>query len=295
MIGTKEIKLVCLLFFVICFQTQSFGQERNVIEKYRLSNNYAPDVLDCYVETYTDGTSRILNKETGLYLNEVYSFFQTDHNDFCGLHDKHWCFGRADSALVKIRIAENSFDSLRYLGTGYYLAYSEQNKILKTNTWNSTYKLIAYDDFSSVKCGEFEGTIIVSKSIQGNVKYGCLSLENGEFISDVFIDSVILCPRVLEEVALVYQNGAYRFYSFHENTLYGKKYLNYRIIPMYYTAIGIYENGVEILSDKKIHSFELGKVLDIEFENNGDFVYAHIKTDTGNFKLDLWQLELVDN
>jgi len=289
------MKYIGFLFILLFFSSLGNAQD-NLKSKYRLSNNYAPHILENYVVKYEDGTTRIFNETDQTYSKELYHQFGTDNNNFWGLTDDKWCFGDCDSAIIKMDFPKAEFDKIVNLGLDYYLVWRGDNQLfLHVDLYHQTHNFVSSIPFNSIECGEFERTVIVSlNDSDGSTKYGCVSLETGKLFSDYLVDSMITCPRIFDEIALVKKGEKYQFYNFLTDKKIGKSYISYKRIPVYNTVLGIYENGVEIMDNEQIYNFDIGRVNSVYFENMGDFVYAYVKTAKGDFKIDVWEKKLIN-
>lgn len=298
-INRKNFLLLSLLLFCIgLFQFSTvFGQpldESKYKDVYRLSANYAPWVLECYAVENENGITRIYNENTGEFYPEKYRNFGSEHEYFWGLYNNFWHFGKADSAIISFKISNNKIQNLEYIGLYAFLVKNEGKTMFLNTNKDDEYSFVECADFNEVYCLQYEKHIIVSKTVNGKNKFGCISLNSGKYVSEKWVDEVIACPRVFNEIAFVKINDTYRFYDFVNDKKMGMTYIDYKKIPIYHEVLGIYDNGIELMHDEQIYSFELGSVQSVEFSSQGDFVYAVIKTDLGNYLLDTWNRELYE-
>lgn len=293
------MKTVLTISITVLFCINVIAQNSTIKEEYSLATGYSPQFLDLYVKTYQDGTSRIFNKSTGKFNKETYQYFQkTNGSRFHGLSEDYWLFGKTHNGEIYGQIPRIEIDSLSYVGGDYYLKIkNEKNTLFKINIWKKeTPEYIHCGYFETIECKEFKGTTIASiKTQAGKIKYGVLDLKTCSFTTNFFVDSLISCPRTFDKVAFVYLDGMYHFYDFINDEFFGKEYISYERVPMYDTILGIYEKGVELIDKYEIYNFEIGSLVNIDYETSGDLVFAIITTDLGKYKLDLWRKKIVED
>ena len=267
----------------------------------RLSNNYAPHVEDCYVITYKNGESKIFNNDTKQFLPEVFTSFNYNSDMYWGIINNNWSFGKTNKPGTLLQIPVIKFDSLHSIDTYVSIVFKDMiMSVMYVDLDKKEYFLKDFSQYESYYGMAYRNSIVVKlknnevytttndEKISGNNKYGYMYLPEGKLNSKLIVDEFITTPRTFDEIPFVKNNGKYFFYNFMEDEQLGKTYSSYKNIPIYGTIMGVYSNGVEIIDNKQIYNFELGKVNSVEFENIGDFVYAKITTSNGIYKLDIW-------
>jgi len=203
------------------------------------------------------------------------------------------------STLFKILF--NKFDSLHPVSLDVFITYKDLKKsVLFIDIYKAIYEIRNLPVFVEYKGEAKDHSIVIklkdtevystlnNETVSGVNKYGYLYLPKAKLNSNFIVDEFITFPRVFDEIPFVKNNGKYMFYNFIKNEQLGKIYNSYKNIPIYETILGIYDNGVEIVDNKKVYNFNIGIVKSVKFETIGNFVYAIITTSKTNYKLDVW-------
>jgi hypothetical protein len=293
----KKFIVLCVLWLLHlpAFYGQPINED-DYEKMYRLIEHRTSSfLLDYYAVEDSNGVTKLFNHTTDSFKPESYTHFGTNGNYFWGLHNDYWHFGDADSATIEIKIDASEIQHLEFIGDNSFITKRNgTSRFLLISTYKKDYSFVDCEDFDSVHCKEYNNHVIVSKTFRnGKTKYGCMSVFTGEFVSDVFADEMITCPRAFDAIAMIKQNNTYRLYDFIADSALGHTYTGYKMLPIYDTPLGIYNNGVEFINKNQLYSFEVGRVQKIEFKSTGDFVYAALTTEKGTYKLDIWNKRLI--
>jgi hypothetical protein len=269
-----------------------------IIEAFRLSNNYAPHVKNIYVVTFADKSVRLYDNDKDTLSNSIFNLFKSNSQICLGLKNEKW-YIYTDNWKLKASLNKSQFDSINIIDFDHFIGYKNEKQYLFYFK-DSSDSLVGFNEikFSVTSIPVYyENGIFVTiaskdNNINGKVIY--LDFETGLIKSTLRADSILNYPNPFVEFSIIRQGKTYSVYSFISEQTVEDSFNKHYVVPFYFYPLILKDDYIGLGDHKDWKHIRISSVASVEFEIYGDLVIGILTTKKGDrHYVDLWEKKII--